>query len=186
MRDEQIETPAGVGRGYTAISLVSAQSNRRRIRTAQGSVGVFIRRNCDQLLSSHLPICYAPREAAADDVTGARTETVLLKQSTQRRKGTKLVFFQEIRMTEAQTASIDRLAGKIVELRLETPALLFLEMHLPVLGLAHASTLFAQPLLSPFFGVERVENLSRIFSERRSVETLLERIRELAEIRSAR
>ena len=79
-----------------------------------------------------------------------------------------------------RSRTIDELARKVIRLGLETPALLFLEMHLPILGLAHASALVAQPLLTPFFGAERIHTLSQILSDRKNVEALIARIEELA------
>lgn len=80
-------------------------------------------------------------------------------------------------------ADIDSLAQKIVERRLELPALLFLEMHLPLVTLAHTSTLFLSPLLSPVFGAERFHHFSQLLSSREHIEALIEKIRKLSEER---
>ena len=80
--------------------------------------------------------------------------------------------------------SIDTLAQKIVERRLEVPALLFLEMHLPLVTIAHTGSLLFSPLLTPVFGAERVHNLSELLAERQNIEALIERIRVLAEERT--
>lgn len=50
----------------------------------------------------------------------------------------------------------DRVAEKIVEIKLTVPALLFLELHRPLGTFFHTSALFAQPFVSPFLGAEKV------------------------------
>lgn len=79
----------------------------------------------------------------------------------------------------SQERVIERLARKIVGMRLEAPASLFLQMHLPMVGLAHASALMFQPLLAPVFGTGRMATLSHILSERKNVSELIERIETL-------
>lgn len=73
-------------------------------------------------------------------------------------------------------ALIEWAAQKITERKLELPATLFLEMHLPVAGLLHSAVLLGQPMLSPLFGVERIDRLAALVSDRQSLRRLLERI----------
>jgi len=79
--------------------------------------------------------------------------------------------------------AIETLAQGIVERRLETPALLFLEMHLPLTAMFHTGTLFLEPFLTPLFGAQRFGKFSAILSERSNVSLLIDRIRSLAETR---
>ncbi|MFN8390013.1 MAG: hypothetical protein U0136_06960 [Bdellovibrionota bacterium] len=81
---------------------------------------------------------------------------------------------------------IHRLAEGIVVRRLELPATLFLEMHLPVTTLIHASTLLLEPLVSPLFGAERVHTFSQLLAERKNVERLIREIQERVALRDAR
>lgn len=60
--------------------------------------------------------------------------------------------------------------------RLELPARIFLEMHLPLLTVVHTAAIFFQPLLSPVFGAERVERLATVLSDRKEVERILEQL----------
>ena len=79
---------------------------------------------------------------------------------------------------------IDELARKIVERGLETPAILFLEMHKPVAFLAGQSLLVASPFLAPIFGMEGVQRYSSLLSSQENVEFLIRRIEDLAEEKS--
>ena len=71
---------------------------------------------------------------------------------------------------------LDRLAAKICQLRLEMPALLFLEMHLPLLTIAHTFSLFVEPVMLPFLGAERIHTLKLLLSDRKNIEELMRRI----------
>jgi len=86
---------------------------------------------------------------------------------------------------EERDKLIDGLARKIVNRRLETPAIFFLEMHKPVTFLAGQSMLMASPFLAPLFGRENVDRYSELFSTQDNVELLIRRIEELAEEREA-
>ena len=85
--------------------------------------------------------------------------------------------------TTQSNEAIETLARGIVERRLETPALLFLEMHLPLTAMFHTGTLFLEPFLTPLFGAERFGNYSVILSERSNVSLLIDRINALSEMR---
>ena len=74
------------------------------------------------------------------------------------------------------TPGIERIAARIRELGLEVPATIFLELHLPVASLLHTSVLFAQPMVTPLFGFERVQGLVELFSDRKNIEQLIERL----------
>jgi hypothetical protein len=87
---------------------------------------------------------------------------------------------------EERERLIDDLARKIVDRRLETPAIMFLEMHKPVAFLASQSMLVAAPFLAPMFGRDGVERYSRLFSSQDNVELLIRRIEDLADDREAR
>lgn len=76
---------------------------------------------------------------------------------------------------------IDELARKIVDKRMETPAIMFLEVHKPVTFLASQSMLVASPFLVPLFGADGVQKYSRLFSSADNVELLIERIEEMSE-----
>lgn len=81
---------------------------------------------------------------------------------------------------ERRDAIIDSIAGKIIERRLESPAVLFLEMHKPLSFLASQSVLVAMPLFGPLLGAQRMADLSKILSNRENLDLLINRIEDMA------
>jgi hypothetical protein len=81
---------------------------------------------------------------------------------------------------------IEQLARKIVSRGLETPAILFLEMHKPVAFVAGQSLLVAGPFLAPLFGIEGVNKYSRLLGDRENVELLIRRIEDISAEKSSR
>ena len=91
--------------------------------------------------------------------------------------------FTEELSPEERDRLIDELAQKVVKKRLETPVVLFLEMHKPVSFLAGQGLVVATPLLAPLFGVDRLTRYSGILNDRTKLEKLISRIEEMAESR---
>lgn len=87
--------------------------------------------------------------------------------------------------SEERDQLIENLARKIVDRKLETPAILFLEMHKPVAFLGSQALLVASPILAPLFGMEGPEKYSRLFSSIDNVEKLIQRIEDLSEERDS-
>ena len=71
---------------------------------------------------------------------------------------------------------LERIASRVAKYRLQTPAVLFLEMHKPLHGLAWHATHFVSPLLAPLLGFNRMEDLAWLFSSKENVERLIEKI----------
>ena len=69
-------------------------------------------------------------------------------------------------------AEIESCANFIKSKGLELPAKLMLESHLPVIGLMENMTHLSAPLLTPLFGVERLERFSKLLSDRSNIERL--------------
>ncbi len=84
---------------------------------------------------------------------------------------------------EERDKLIDELATKIVNKRMETPAILFLEMHKPVAFIASQAAMVASPFLVPLFGKDGVEKYSKLFSSAENVELIIQRIEDLVEER---
>ncbi|MDH7482934.1 MAG: hypothetical protein QHH26_13315 [Armatimonadota bacterium] len=84
---------------------------------------------------------------------------------------------------EERDKLIDELATKIVNKRMETPAIIFLEMHKPVAFIASQAAIVASPFLVPLFGREGVEKYSQLFSSPENVERIIQRIEDLVEER---
>lgn len=84
---------------------------------------------------------------------------------------------------EERDRLLDIVARKVVERRLETPAILFLEMHRPMSFIASQGMVVAMPFLAPLFGPENVERVSKLLEDRENVDRLVDRIQRLAEER---
>ncbi len=87
-------------------------------------------------------------------------------------------------LTREQIDSIvDPIAKKIVDRRLEVPAVLLLETHKPLSFVASQATLVAMPMLGPLVGAQRMADFSKILADRANVELLIARIEEMAATR---
>lgn len=89
----------------------------------------------------------------------------------------------ELLSEEESRELADEVASAIVKRRLETPAVLFLEMHRPLSFIASQGMIVAMPLLAPVLGPEKVSKFSRFLRERKNIERLIQRIEELSEER---
>ncbi|MHB1000271.1 MAG: hypothetical protein ACYC27_13605 [Armatimonadota bacterium] len=87
---------------------------------------------------------------------------------------------------EERDKLIDELARKVVNRKMETAAILFLEMHKPVAFLAGQSMLVASPFLVPLFGPEGVRKYSALLGSRDNVELIIRRIEDLADERDTK
>lgn len=92
----------------------------------------------------------------------------------------------ENELTEADISSmIDELAKKVSDRRMETAAILFLEMHKPLAFLAGQSLIAGSPFLVPIFGAERINRYSIVLGSRENVERLIYRIEQTADERES-
>lgn len=64
-------------------------------------------------------------------------------------------------------------ANWLKEKRLESPAILFLEMHRPLRSLAHSGALMSAPILGALFGFSRINEIVSLLEEEANVETLI-------------
>ncbi len=77
---------------------------------------------------------------------------------------------------EEKTSLVERVAKEIKKRHLETPAILFLEMHKPLANVAgHAAIAFSH-FIMPFFGFKTVDEYSQFFSDRQNVEMLIQEL----------
>jgi hypothetical protein len=81
---------------------------------------------------------------------------------------------------EERDRIVESWAQKVVGRGLETPAILFLEMHKPLSFIASQAVIVGSPLAAPFFGFENIHRFSKILEDRKNVELLIQRIEELA------
>ena len=78
------------------------------------------------------------------------------------------------------TKTIEHFARRIVDLGLQTPAIIFLELHKPITTIFYQSSIFFQPIIAPFFGTERYSNLQSIISNRDNIDKLIKLIEKMA------
>lgn len=87
---------------------------------------------------------------------------------------------------EERDKLIDELAQKVVDKRMETPAILFLEMNKPISFLAGQSMIAASPFLVPLFGTSGVRKYSQLLNNTENIELIVERIEYLSAERDAK
>ncbi len=79
-------------------------------------------------------------------------------------------------VTAADVALLDRLAGRIVELRLETPALLTLETARPLSLLAGQAMVFFEPIVQALFRLPEYRRYAALIERRECLALLADRI----------
>lgn len=80
-------------------------------------------------------------------------------------------------LTPDQTEELlDRAEREIRKRRLQTPAILFLEMHKPLSFVASQAALVFSPFMIPFVGFDAVDGYTQLFSKRENVEALIVRL----------
>jgi hypothetical protein len=85
-------------------------------------------------------------------------------------------------LTEAETEElIDKAAKEIEKRKLNTPAILFLEMHKPLGYVASQAAIALSPFIVPFFGFDFLNDYSRLFAKRDNIEKLIVRLEEARE-----
>lgn len=84
---------------------------------------------------------------------------------------------------EEREAVLNRIADEIARRRMETPAILFLEMHRPLSFIASQSLVATSAFVAPFIGIENVQIASQLLADRSNVERLIDRIEECAQKR---
>lgn len=80
---------------------------------------------------------------------------------------------------------IDSIAAKIADRRLETPAVLLLEMHKPLGFVASQAVLVGMPFFAPFLGAQQIADFSKVLRDRENIERLITRIEDVAAARDA-
>jgi hypothetical protein len=81
---------------------------------------------------------------------------------------------------EERDRIIEKIAAGIIQRRMETPAILFLEIHKPLTFFTSQSLIITSPLIAPLVGLERVHVAARLLESRDNVERLIRRIEEMA------
>jgi hypothetical protein len=84
---------------------------------------------------------------------------------------------------EERDRLLERAAAAVVRRRLETPAILFLELHRPLTNLGSQALILFTPLLGPALGLETLQKLTRLLEDRENLDRLIDRIETGAEER---
>jgi hypothetical protein len=84
-------------------------------------------------------------------------------------------------LTADDEALVDRLAARIVEMRLEVPAVLALESGRPLSLIASQAMIFFEPLVQSIFHMTDYRRFALLAEHREAVECLLRRIEARAE-----
>ncbi len=80
--------------------------------------------------------------------------------------------------------AIEDIARWVVKMRLETPAIMLLELNRPVSFAASQALIAATPFLGPVFGLDAINKYGGILNNRDYIDQLIDRIDELASQRS--
>ncbi len=83
-------------------------------------------------------------------------------------------------MTVVVDDVMERTARWIVEKRLETPAILFLEINKPLSFVMGQSLYFSAPMLAPIFGYEKLQKAAGLLSDHNSLESLISCIEKMS------
>jgi len=76
---------------------------------------------------------------------------------------------------------VEKVAQAVHKRRLETPSILFLEMHKPLASLASQSLIVFSPFLIPLVGIQNLDDYSQLVCDRKAIEDLICRLEELRE-----
>jgi hypothetical protein len=93
---------------------------------------------------------------------------------------------QEGSSVESRADLVERIAKRVVAARLETPAVLWLEMNRPLAFLASQAVLVGLPILGLVVRPDDIAAFSDLLKEPEGVESLIRRIEELSLERSGR
>lgn len=81
---------------------------------------------------------------------------------------------------ERRDALLNGVAGRIVQWGLETPAVVFLEMHRPLTFLAGQSLLVAMPFLGAFIDARHLGDWARLLQSPENIDRLIDHIESLS------
>lgn len=86
---------------------------------------------------------------------------------------------------EERDALIEKIATAVARRGMETPAILFLEMHKPLTFVASQSLVVVSPFIAPFVGMDNMAAAAKLLESRENIELLIARIEEKVASRSS-
>ena len=93
---------------------------------------------------------------------------------------------EETLTPEERERALGMIAGHIQRYRLETPAILFLEINRPLAGLAGLAAHGVTPLFGAFTGLDTAERYASLLGDREALDSLINRLEDSRDSRSAR
>jgi hypothetical protein len=82
---------------------------------------------------------------------------------------------------ERREEIITAVTREVKKRKLETPAILFLEMHKPIAGLASHAAVAVSPFVMPFLGFKNVDEYSQFIASRENIERLIQSLEQSPE-----
>ena len=77
---------------------------------------------------------------------------------------------------EEENALLDKAAASILKRRMETPAIMALEMHKPLANVGASAAIVFAPFLVPVMGFERLNDFTRVLRKRENIELLIQKL----------
>ena len=88
---------------------------------------------------------------------------------------------EPLSLSAEDQALLDRLAGRVVELHMDVPAILALETARPLTVVASQALIFLEPLIQSLFRFSDYRRITALVERREVVESLIRRIEAAAE-----
>jgi len=85
-------------------------------------------------------------------------------------------FWVEEMSEEGTEELLEKIATKIRSKKLEVPAVMALEMHKPLAGIAGSAGVVFAPFLVPFLGFDNVNDYTRVLSKPENIERLMKKL----------
>jgi hypothetical protein len=86
---------------------------------------------------------------------------------------------------DLERKTLERVAMFVHEKRLHGPATILLEMYRPLVTLCYSAGVVSGPLLYPFIGIDRTQQLIEILKKPENLDALIEMITELEDGKQA-
>jgi hypothetical protein len=89
---------------------------------------------------------------------------------------------EPVRLSDEDRALLERVAERVVALRMEVPAILALETGRPLSVLAGQTLHFFEPMVTALLPIRDYRRFATLVERRETLDVLLERIEELADV----
>lgn len=89
-----------------------------------------------------------------------------------------MIDLTEPQSAEERDAIIEKIATAVARRGMETPAILFLEMHKPLTFVASQGMVVVSPFIAPFVGMDNLSAAAKLLESRDNIELLIARIEE--------